>query len=161
MVWTRLENETSRAYHAFCIYRDMGPERSLEKVRKKLREEGKKVTIALIYKWSKKYNWVERAIAYDDYLDGLKRIEQEKAIKEMAERHAQIAKAMLDKVYERVIKIDPNKLKPSDVAKWVEVAIKIERLARGEPTEINNPQVPKIVEVLLPSEAVNDEQKAD
>ena len=45
MVWTRLENETSRAYHAFCIYRDMGPERSLEKVREKLREEGKKVTI--------------------------------------------------------------------------------------------------------------------
>lgn len=30
-IWERLPNESSKAYQAFCIYRDLGVERSLEK----------------------------------------------------------------------------------------------------------------------------------
>ena len=35
-IWERQKNESSKAYAAFCVYRDLGPERSLEKVRQNL-----------------------------------------------------------------------------------------------------------------------------
>lgn len=149
MKWTRMKNESSRAYHAFCIYRDLGPQRSLEKVREELRKEGKRISKTLIFRWSTKYNWVERATAYDDYLDEIKRAEQEKAIKEMAERHAKIAMAVQQKVIERLKELDVSELSPSDMIRWLDVAIKVERLSRGEPTEVKASSVPKFVEVVL------------
>lgn len=30
-IWERQKNESSKAYAAFCIYRDLGTERSLDK----------------------------------------------------------------------------------------------------------------------------------
>lgn len=35
-IWERQPRESSKAYAAFCVYRDLGPERSLEKVRQNL-----------------------------------------------------------------------------------------------------------------------------
>jgi len=83
-----------------------------------------------------KYNWLERARAYDDYLERKKREEKEKAILEMAERHARLAMAFQQRVAERLREINPSELSPSDMAKWLDVATKLERLSRGEPTEI-------------------------
>jgi len=61
-IWERQNNESSKAYAAFCVYRDLGPERSLEKVRQNL---DKPRTRKWLGEWSVKYNWVERAQAYD------------------------------------------------------------------------------------------------
>ena len=63
--WDRLQdkNETSKAYAAFCIYRDMGSERSYEVVAEHCNK-----TVSHINKWGGKYDWVERARHYDDYL---------------------------------------------------------------------------------------------
>ena len=104
-----------------------------------------------------KYNWLERARTYDDYLERKKREEKEKAILEMAERHARLAMAFQQRVAERLREINPSELSPSDMAKWLDVATKLERLARGEPTEIGKQEVmlPTIVEV------ITDEENAD
>ena len=63
--WDRLQdkNETSKAYAAFCIYRDMGSERSMDHVSEVC---GK--SVSLISRWGAKYDWVERARHYDDHL---------------------------------------------------------------------------------------------
>lgn len=153
-IWERLPNESSKAYAAFCIYRDLGSERSLDGVRRKLEENGKKVSIKFLGRWSSKYNWVARAQAYDDYLERKKREEKEKAILEMAERHARIAVAFQQKIVERLRELDPDQLSPSDLAKWLDVATKLERLSRGEPTEIGKQEVtlPAIVEVIADEE---------
>jgi ethanolamine ammonia-lyase large subunit len=59
----------------------------------------------------------------------------------MQERHASIASEALDRVVERLKSIQSEELTPADTAKWLEVATKIERLSRGEPTEIGKQEL--------------------
>ena len=64
-LWERLsnKNESSRAFAAFCIYRDLPPtERSLAKI-----AQTHNKSIAVIASWSTKYEWVKRATAFDDF----------------------------------------------------------------------------------------------
>lgn len=137
-IWDRLPNESGKAYAVFCVYRDLGPERSLEKLRRNLDKPRSKKWLG---EWSVKYNWVERAQAYDDYIERKKREEKENAILEMAERHAKLAMAFQQRVAQRLQQISPAELSPSDMAKWLDIATKLERLSRGEPTEIEKQEV--------------------
>jgi len=138
-IWERQPDEGSKAYAAFCVYRDLGPDRSLEKTRQKL---GKSAGYTRwMHTWSSKYDWVTRAQAYDDYIEKKKREEKEKAILDMAERHAKLSMAFLQRVAQRLQQIDPSELSPADMAKWLDVATKLERLSRGVPTEIGKQEV--------------------
>jgi len=155
--WERQPGETSKAYAAFCIYRDLGLERTLNNVRKKFAENGKRISVKFLGRWSSKYNWVARCEAYDDYLERKKREEKEAAILKMAERHAKLAMAFQQKIAQRLQEVDPLELSPSDMVKWLDVATKLERLSRGEPTEIGKQEVtlPTIVEVTTNEEGAN------
>jgi len=62
----REPKETNKAYGAFCIYRDLGPERSLAKAAETY--YGSSKNLAQIGLWSRKFDWVERARAFDDWL---------------------------------------------------------------------------------------------
>ena len=135
-IWERLPGESSKAYEAFCIYRDLGVDRSIEKTAKSRLKPG---SFSWLRNWSSKYNWVERARAYDDYLEREKRKEQEKAILEMVERHTKEAMALQQKALERLKSLDPNELSTRDVLNYLMEAMKLERLSRGEPTEIQAP----------------------
>jgi len=138
-IWERQKDESSRAYAAFCVYRDLGIERSLDKA---LATANKKPTNRRHWaRWMEKYNWVKRTKAYDDYIERKKREEKEKAILDMAERHAKLAMAFQQRIAERIKVIDPSELSPSDMAKWLDIATKLERLSRGEPTEIEKQEV--------------------
>jgi len=147
-LWERQPGESTKAYAAFCVYRDLGTERSLEKAGQML---DKPRTRKWLGEWSAKYKWVERAKAYDDYIEKRKREEKEKAILEMADRQARLAIAFQQRVAQRLQELDPSELSPSDLARWFEIAAKIERLNRGEPTEIGKQEVtlPPVVEVEL------------
>ncbi len=65
--WDKLPQESHKAYMAFCTYRDLGPYRSLEKTRVKLGQN--KHYKKWLEKWSIKFNYSERAKAYDLYLE--------------------------------------------------------------------------------------------
>jgi hypothetical protein len=58
--------ESSKAFSAFKIYRDLGPERSLVKACESY--YGSTANLAQIKVWSSKFDWVDRARAYDDWL---------------------------------------------------------------------------------------------
>jgi len=152
-LWERLSNETTKAYAAFCIYRDLGSERSIDKV---LAATGKRNRSSLI-KWSSRYNWVERVQAYDQYLEELKRKEQEQAIIEMSRRHAELAVRMQELIKARLEEIDVNALSPRDLATWLDIATKLERLSRGEPTSIEKGETdePIIIEIIKQTEGTN------
>jgi hypothetical protein len=124
----------------------------LEKTRQKI---GKPAGyIRWLHTWSSKYDWVTRAQAYDDYIEKKKREEKEKAILDMAERHAKLAMAFQQRVAQRLQEIDPAELSPADMARWLDIATRLERLSRGEPTEIGKQEVmlPTIVEVITDEE---------
>lgn len=129
--WERQRGESQKAFEAFTVYRDMGAERSLMKVVQKLNK-----SLQLLGRWSSKWNWVERVRLYDAELDRQYRLEQEEERRKMAERHAKQAMMFQNKILERLRTIDPNRLSPSDLIKWFDVAVKVERLSRGESTEI-------------------------
>lgn len=62
--WIRQPKESSKAYEAFALYRDMGKERTLPKVADAC---GK--SVSLMNKWSQANRWVERVTAWDDEVD--------------------------------------------------------------------------------------------
>jgi hypothetical protein len=66
----RLPGESYEAYRAFCIYRDQGPGRSLNKAwRQERAERGKGCPQARCpgrwRLWAREWKWVERAVSYD------------------------------------------------------------------------------------------------
>lgn len=69
--YDRIENETIKAYAAFCIYRDMGIDRTIVEVTKQTYKQSPQAThtrptgISRVLDWSSKYNWVDRCKDYD------------------------------------------------------------------------------------------------
>jgi len=134
--WERQERETPKSFAAFCVYRDMNPqERSLPNTAIAV---GK--SRSLMDAWSQKYGWVERAAAWDDEQDRLKREADQKAqieaIKEMRKRHTKVAVKMIDKAEAAIDEILAGEIKPADIPRIVDIATKLERISRGDAGEV-------------------------
>jgi hypothetical protein len=139
--WDRLPGESSRAYRFFSEYRSMGPDRSLIKLREQAKVGGRSVSVRLLERWSAKWRWVMRSQRYDDHLEYQDRLQQEKERREMHKRHAKMgmlaqsfAVRKLEKLSNR-IEQDEEHVSPGEVARILDVGVKVERLARGEPTD--------------------------
>ena len=67
----QLEGESRKAYAAFSAYRDLGPERSIDLAYEVYsgKSLGGKRAPGGFQRWSRDHDWVERAGAWDDYLD--------------------------------------------------------------------------------------------
>ncbi len=78
-VWDRLPDERVKAYELFCLYRDMGPSRSLQKLRQ---AHALGSSLRQLERYSAKYDWVARAEAFSDRIFALKLKEREKRILE-------------------------------------------------------------------------------
>ena len=140
--WECLQDETSRQFKAFCIYRDMGVERSIGAVAREWSESG---ATSRLNEWSRKHQWVERALNYDEHVDEIRRAKQEQEIVEMSARHVRIARNF-DKIDKRLQSINPNDLSPQDLARWYDTSVKIERISLGVPTE-NIKQEQEVTEI--------------
>ena len=130
-LWERQEGETNKQFEAFCIYRDLGVDRSHRKVANEL---GK--STALINRWGSMNDWAERVKAYDDEQDRLNRIAQRKEIAEMRKRHANVASRMIEKALEALEAIDALDVGAGNVSRMVEVATKVERISRGDVSDV-------------------------
>ena len=136
--------ESAKAFAAFSLYLNMGPERSLAAVGGKLGKSKQ-----MMEKWSKKYAWSERVQAHGAYLgaveaeatallvrgkaaEWLKRQQEAREREwEMHEKCIAAAKRALacfmarEKIYVNL----------ADIARMVEVASKMGRLASGMATD--------------------------
>lgn len=92
--WERQPSETILAYQAFCAYRDLGLERTLEKAAKILKRK-----MPGLQRWSAKHDWVRRAEEYDFYLEFKQRKKREKEyfqeIESYRKRQKQLASATI------------------------------------------------------------------
>jgi hypothetical protein len=137
--WARQPRETSRAYELFCAYRDLGTERSLRKLKQGTNGAP---NVNRLKRLSTRWNWVERCQAYDDYLEYQDRLRQEKERRQMRERHAKIAvlgQNIAVKGLEKLLaKVQDGEqaVSPADLTRLLDTSVKVERLSRGEPTEI-------------------------
>lgn len=124
--WERRAGESAAAWEAFACYRDLGLSRSLGKVASTL-AKGR----SLIERWSVAHQWVLRAEAWDREQDRVWRADRQQASRDVARRHARLASAAQSKIVAQLQQLDPARLSPADVIRWLEVTIRIERQAYG------------------------------
>jgi hypothetical protein len=138
--------ESAKAYAAFCLFRDLGPRRSIDEASRlyharKAQDGGVAKTSrtqrasGLIRQWAERWNWFARAAAWDEEIERAKKRKQVEAVEEMAERHAKEAMMLQNKAVERLRQLLPEEFKPRETLSFLVEAAKLERLARGEPTE--------------------------
>jgi hypothetical protein len=141
-----MPGESSKAYAAFGLYRDQGLNRSIEATSRAYHGhaaplENKTATgrrrgaSGQIRRWAQRWNWSARAQAWDQELEHIKWSKQVEASAEMAERHAKEALLLQNKAVERLRLLRPEELGPREILSYLIEAAKLERLARGEPTE--------------------------
>ena len=124
--WERQKNESAQAFEAFSIYLEMGTERSLRAVTQKLLK-----SYTLISRWSRTYNWVKRAAAYDAELQRQAYDATVKRARKMADRHIRTALKMQEKALIALEELDPADLSPRDMLSILRDALKLERVARS------------------------------
>lgn len=155
--WERQEGETSRAYEAFAVYRDMGPDRSINKTSQKLSKN--RTTIA---EWSARNDWVKRVAAWDAEQDRIVRQAQIDEIKKMRKRHADLAYAMLIKAANALKRMPEDEIKAMDIGRFVEVGSKLERLSRGDVGDVIEERMgedsPPIVTFYMPDNHRQDKE---
>lgn len=130
--WTMQPGESARAYEAFRIYRDAGRQRSLRKTALEFYGRENPGAVRQVADWSTRWSWVDRVRAWEEEQDRIYREEAAEAVREMGERHAKLAVAMLSKVVQRLQNLPADELGPRDVTAFVAEASRLERLARGQ-----------------------------
>lgn len=155
-LWERQPGETPKQWEAFALYRDMGAERSIQKVADALGKTKPNLGV-----WSRNNHWVERVTAWDAEVDRLNRLQQVKDIKKMRKNHATVASAMIVKAAQALNKIPIEEIRASDVSKMVDVASKLERISRGDVGEVienrDGGQSMNAVQIYIPENHRQDE----
>jgi hypothetical protein len=126
--WERQPGESARAFEAFTLYRDAGPERSQRAVARRLGKSG-----ALIGRWSSAHRWVLRADAWDTEQDRQWRAQMTARRRRAVDRHVRTAELAQSKVAQRLIDLDPAELTVTELTRLLDVTVRIERDALGEP----------------------------
>lgn len=144
-LWEKRPRESFKAFAAFAVYRDLGPERTLPKTTAAL---SGKPGLEMIQKWSAANDWIERAEAYDLYIDRRLREQREGDIVQ-AERNERAIGLSLQRVAAQRIQgrgvlgeegfiaaLSPGELTPQDVARFATEGIRIRRLSDGQATDL-------------------------
>jgi hypothetical protein len=159
-IWLRQQNESAKAYEAARTYFEMGVSRSIEAVARKYQK-----SISLLNRWSQRYDWVERAEAYDKHQQELQEKAREKAARIEAEKWARRREALRDEewklaehihtrlsqmlqfpIYELENKGEKTIIKPlrwsiRDVSRLAETVTKLYRTSAGMPVETTRQEI--------------------
>ncbi|MGA2456105.1 MAG: hypothetical protein ABSF85_00825 [Terriglobales bacterium] len=154
--WDRLPSESSKAFDAFVQYRQMGMERSVQKVVQKLTKSRQ-----LLHRWAQVHNWKRRAEDFDSYQDEIaqretirQRIEFNKATLAIAQKMqakalqgfnaletvkmVQIPRKEIVDGVEKITGYDTVQelaVKPGELIKILEVACTLQKEVLGKSTD--------------------------
>ncbi len=145
LLFEQRPRETTKAYTAFKTYLDLGDQRSLARVASQL---GKSKT--LMERWSRRFDWSGRVQAHAAHLamverqaiEGLaveKAIEWDKVHEAVKIAEWQRHKKLIALADEMLVRWEKNKAKCGTlegIARVLELATKLARLAAGMPTEV-------------------------
>src|ERR1051325_2736367 len=125
MPFDRQPKEPRKAWTGFATFQRLGPKSKLAAVCEETRS-----SLTVVQKWSSKWKWAERAAAWDAHIDAT--VTQPAIIKargEMAERQANLGKALQGRAAQGLQNIKPEKLRPTEVAALAKAGVDIERVA--------------------------------
>lgn len=140
--WDQQPKESSRAFNAFTIYRDMGLKRSCNAVAQEL-----KLNHSSVLELSKRHKWQDRVRAFDAYVDKEIQQQQVQAIKIMKQRQIELAlkaQEAADKGIKYLIEqfntsdgksVSPYSMKPDALSRMLDIGCRLERLNRDVPEQ--------------------------
>ncbi|MEU8387512.1 hypothetical protein [Micromonospora sp. NPDC048843] len=110
------------------LYRYLGRTRTAAKVATEVNKSRD-----YLHKLASIWKWVQRAQTWDRDEDRLYAEGLAEQRRNMARRQARIASTLQATLVTRLQALDASKLGPGDIARWLEVATRVERLALGLP----------------------------
>lgn len=155
-LWEQQPGESGTLFAHFVVYRDMRypkvtrpaqgtkPETTetvmdgtVPYVKRSLRKTAEALGMnkRTIANQSTEWDWVKRCEAYDAYVDRTIREANEAAIRKMKQEHALLAQQMIRKATRRLLSMPEEEISAAELARMVDVGVKVERLSRGESTE--------------------------
>ncbi|HET6495906.1 MAG TPA: hypothetical protein VFH61_11150 [Thermoleophilia bacterium] len=140
IAWAQQDHETRPAYHAFCHYRDLGEDRSIQAA---WDQHAKDCETRSAHpsprvpgrwsQWSSDHTWLQRVMAFDREIDEQLERKLMRQRLDMAERQAKLGRAMQAKAAVFLTNHEPEN--SSAAVRMADSGAKIERLALGEPTD--------------------------
>jgi hypothetical protein len=124
--WEKQAIETPRNHGLFMMYRDMGRIRTVAQLAT-MTPLGY-ATVARIARFNK---WVARAALWDAEQDRLMSIRLQNDREDMARRHSQAARKLMEKALARLATLDVNSISPHALVLMLDTAARIERAALG------------------------------
>ena len=143
-LFEQLPNESAKAFAAFSLYLNLGSERSVAVVAGKLKK-----STALLSRWSAKFDWPARLQAHAEYMAVVERQAVEVMARAKAVDWAKRREALLEtewemhekciaaakKAFASFMEREKAYANLSDIARILEVASKMGRLAAGLATD--------------------------
>jgi hypothetical protein len=132
--WERQPGETPRAWKAFVIYRDMGDDRGVTKVRD---IAGGIYKHSTLLEWAAKNRWAERARAWDNYVDRRRQAAFLREQEEMARRQIKTGRTLQDVglAYVEEELSDPEQRKAqmsaTSALRYIDTGVALERKGMG------------------------------
>ena len=115
-LWERQPGETAKAYAAFLLYRDLpAVDRTIVAAVVEHRKLGGKASVRNWETWASRYNWRERGLANDSDLASRRRERMEKELDRAKDDAAVLIRALLGKVKEREVVLNPADAAPAAI----------------------------------------------
>jgi hypothetical protein len=123
--WELLPKESTEAYAAFCVYRNLGFKRSIRLAFDSVADnDAYSKSYGSWRKWAVEYRWKQRAADFDRCNEQIKQTENRKTIEAQAEKQREVTAKMLDVVNKKLDTMKPEDLPVNGVTIWVEAVNK-------------------------------------
>ena len=125
--WTRMPGEPSDAYTSFMVYLK-DESRSIHKL---LEDESLVCARRTAYRWQERWQWAERAGAYDLYVTSKWTRAKVKRLERAQERISDITDTFLAKLEASLSSVDPTRVSPAQIANWFKVIAELQLKVLG------------------------------
>jgi hypothetical protein len=121
--WERQAGEPTRAHGAFRIYRDSPvSQRDIARVAEQVGISPRRAR-----EWAVRWEWRERAEAWDDACHHIEDTERLEAIRSMHAMHRRAGRAAITKAIQALDLLEPDEMPATAVARLLELGAKLER----------------------------------
>lgn len=135
--WAPQPGEDDVSFSYFVAYKSLPPkDRSAAAVARMF-----DVPVTAIRELARRFSWPDRALSYDAWLDRRASEELARGRAKMREDDVAIAKIAKDKILVGLRSLNPELMSARDLATWFDLAVKVERQARGEPDKVTQTNV--------------------
>ena len=150
-IWERRSGESAEAYAAFSLYRDMAYRTEDAKGNIKIsdvplvRRSARAVAIqvgkneSLLERWSVTWDWVNRAEAYDRFIDAEALRKANAKLADMRARHIALAKIMQAKGAQAMNSVKPDDIRMKDAIKLMVAGMEMEEERTRQEVEAHTP----------------------